>query len=152
MEGQIALGFHQKHFNLCSEDERRSYGFGTTWGWVINARIFILGWTNPLMFVGWFCRCCPILQHSNLNMAIQVNIQNIKCFLIQYMPCFPHYSNTSCYFCSHMFNVGFPADFVIKNHPQKCIFIYSFHFNIINHYIYLCISFAVSKQHKFSFV
>ncbi len=43
-----ALRFHQKHLNLCSEDERRSYGFGTTCGWVINDIIFILGWTNPL--------------------------------------------------------------------------------------------------------
>ncbi len=30
MEGQIALRFHQN--NLCSEDERRSYGFGMTRG------------------------------------------------------------------------------------------------------------------------
>ncbi len=30
MEGQRVLGFHQKYLNLCSEDERRSYGFGTT--------------------------------------------------------------------------------------------------------------------------
>ncbi len=36
MESQKALGFHQKYLNLCSEDERRPYGFGTTWGWVIN--------------------------------------------------------------------------------------------------------------------
>ncbi len=49
MEGQRALGFHQKYLNLCSEDERRSYGFGTTWGRVIKDRIFILGWTNPLI-------------------------------------------------------------------------------------------------------
>ncbi len=49
MQGQRALRFHQKYLNLCSEDEQRSYGFGTTWGWVINDRIFILGWTNPLM-------------------------------------------------------------------------------------------------------
>ncbi len=27
VEGQRALGFHQKYLNLCSEDERRSYGF-----------------------------------------------------------------------------------------------------------------------------
>ncbi len=40
--------FHQKYLNLCSEDEWRSYGFGTTWGWVINDRIFIFGWTIPL--------------------------------------------------------------------------------------------------------
>ncbi len=49
MEGQKALRFHQKYLNLCSEDEQRSYGFGTTWEWVINNRIFIFGWTNPLM-------------------------------------------------------------------------------------------------------
>ncbi len=48
MEGQKVLGFHQKYHNLCSEDERRSYGFGTTWGWVINDRILIIGWTIPL--------------------------------------------------------------------------------------------------------
>ncbi len=40
--------FNQTYLNLCSEDERRSYRFETTWGWVINGRIFIFGWTNPL--------------------------------------------------------------------------------------------------------
>ncbi len=29
IEGQRALRFHQKYLNLCSEDEQRSYGFGT---------------------------------------------------------------------------------------------------------------------------
>ncbi len=48
MEGRRALRFHQKYLNLCSEDERRSYGFGTTWGWVINDRIIIFWWTNLL--------------------------------------------------------------------------------------------------------
>ncbi len=43
MKGQRALGLHQKYLNLCSEDEQRSYGFGMTWGWVINYIIFILG-------------------------------------------------------------------------------------------------------------
>ncbi len=33
MQGQKALGFHQKYLNLCSEDERMSYVFATTWGW-----------------------------------------------------------------------------------------------------------------------
>jgi len=46
-----AIGFHQKYLNLCSEDERRSYRCGTTWGWVINDRNFILGWTNPLNII-----------------------------------------------------------------------------------------------------
>ncbi len=42
------LGFYQKYLNLCSEDEQRSYGFGATWGRVVNDRIFIFGWTIPL--------------------------------------------------------------------------------------------------------
>ncbi len=29
-------------------DEWRYYGFGMTWGWVINDRILIFGWTIPL--------------------------------------------------------------------------------------------------------
>ncbi len=48
MKGQRALRFHQKYLNLCSEDERRSYGFGTEWGWIIHDRIYIFGWTIPL--------------------------------------------------------------------------------------------------------
>ncbi len=32
MEGLEALRFKQKHLNLCSDDERRSDGFGTTSG------------------------------------------------------------------------------------------------------------------------
>ncbi len=50
LQGQKALGFHQTFLNLSSEDERRSFGFGTTWGWVINDRTFIFGWTIPLTF------------------------------------------------------------------------------------------------------
>ncbi len=63
-EGQKALGFHQKYLNLCSVDEQRFYGFGMTWGWIINDRIFILGWTIPLrlgigtdwFFFTWDCK------------------------------------------------------------------------------------------------
>ncbi len=42
MEGQKALGFHQKYLNLCSKGKRKSYGL------VINDRIVIFGWTIPL--------------------------------------------------------------------------------------------------------
>ncbi len=34
VEGQKALGLHQKYLNLCSEAEQRSYGFGKTRGQV----------------------------------------------------------------------------------------------------------------------
>ncbi len=50
MQGQKALGFHQKYLNLCSKDERRSYGFRMTWGWVINDRIFFFGWIRLKMY------------------------------------------------------------------------------------------------------
>jgi len=33
---------------LGSEDEQKSYVFETTWGWGINDRIFIFGWSIPL--------------------------------------------------------------------------------------------------------
>ncbi len=43
------------------EDERRSYRYGTTWGWVINDRIIILGWTSPLIQCkhGYLLSCVP---------------------------------------------------------------------------------------------
>ncbi len=47
MQGKKAW-FHQKYLNMCSKDELSSYRFGTIWGWVINDRIFIFGWTIPL--------------------------------------------------------------------------------------------------------
>ncbi len=48
MQGQKALRFDQKYIIYIYEDEWRSYGFGTTWGWGINDRISILRWTKPL--------------------------------------------------------------------------------------------------------
>ncbi len=71
MEGLIALRFHQKYLNLCSEDERRSYEFGTTWGWVINDRIFILGWTNPLksIFSNYRCWTTNPYIHYTVNIG-----------------------------------------------------------------------------------
>ncbi len=35
----------------------RSYGSGTTWGWVINDRILIFGWTIPLNILPWHRWC-----------------------------------------------------------------------------------------------
>ncbi len=60
----VSCRFHQKYLNLCSEDEQRSYGFETTWGWVINDIIFIFGWTNPLicLWKQWY-----IFQDSLMN-------------------------------------------------------------------------------------
>ncbi len=41
-KSQKALRFDQKYLKLCSEDEWRSYGFGTTWGWEMNDRILTI--------------------------------------------------------------------------------------------------------------
>ncbi len=37
-----------KYIPLCSAEQRNSYRFGTTWGWVNDDRIKIFGWTIPL--------------------------------------------------------------------------------------------------------
>ncbi len=54
----------EKYLNLCSEDER----FGTTWGWVINGRILILGRTIPLMITCSLncCSCAIIFYLAHL--------------------------------------------------------------------------------------
>ncbi len=60
-----------RHLNLCSEDERRSYGFGTTWGGVINDRIVIFRLNNTkrilgiLWLSGWLLGCCQ----ANVKMS-----------------------------------------------------------------------------------
>ncbi len=38
----------QKYILLCLTEDRNSYRFGTTWGWVNDNRIKIFGWTIPL--------------------------------------------------------------------------------------------------------
>ncbi len=38
-----------KYLPLCSAEQRHSYRFGTTWGWVNDDIIFIFGWTIPLI-------------------------------------------------------------------------------------------------------
>ncbi len=68
MQDQKALGFHQKYLNLCSEDKQRSYKFGTTWGWVINDRIFIFGWTIPVKSpISDTCQPVPRIQKCQIS-------------------------------------------------------------------------------------
>ncbi len=40
-----------KYLPLCSAEQRHSYRFGSTWGRVNDDRIFIFGWTIPLMLI-----------------------------------------------------------------------------------------------------
>ncbi len=48
-----------KYLPLCSAEQRNSYRFGTTWGRVNDDRIYIFGWTIPLISkrstIGWGC-------------------------------------------------------------------------------------------------
>jgi len=71
MQGLRTLRSYQKYLNLCSEDERRFYGFGTTWEWVINDRIFIFGWTNPLRHV----------NSKAVNMSIHLFVHLSGCII-----------------------------------------------------------------------
>ncbi len=42
-----ASWFSSKYLKQCSKNEQSFYGFGTTWG--DNDKIFILGWSIPLI-------------------------------------------------------------------------------------------------------
>ncbi len=67
IQGQKALWFHQKHLNLCSEDEQRSYGFRMTWGWVMKYNFcFIFRWSIPLK-----CNPVTIICNNPLKMNIK---------------------------------------------------------------------------------
>ncbi len=68
-EDQRALGFNQKYLHLCPEDERKFYGFGTKWGWVINDRIVIFGSTIPLSVK----QCLFKVQLSSLSLRRDVH-------------------------------------------------------------------------------
>ncbi len=58
-----------KYLPLCSAEQRHSYRFGTTWGWVNDDRIFIFGWTIPLRF--WLCHISEgqVINIKNLLQA-----------------------------------------------------------------------------------
>jgi len=52
-KSRVGYPHSSKYVILCSAEERNSYRFGTTWVWVNDDIIFILGWTIPLSIV-WF--------------------------------------------------------------------------------------------------
>ncbi len=53
-----------EYLPLCSAEQRNSYRFGTTWGWVNDDRIFIFGWTIPL-------------RHALLDVALCVCLNQV---------------------------------------------------------------------------
>ncbi len=80
MQGQKALGFHQKYLHLCSEDERRFYGIRTRWGWIINDKIFIFGWTISLTLswnVSWKC----FYWYSCLNKHVIGSYEGLEVYI-----------------------------------------------------------------------
>ncbi len=59
MQGQRALGFHQKNLNLCSEDERRSYGFR------LLKMYFKLEYFTMLLY--FWSNKCSLGEQNNIN-------------------------------------------------------------------------------------
>uniref|UniRef100_A0A672KZS5 TATA box-binding protein-associated factor RNA polymerase I subunit B-like n=1 Tax=Sinocyclocheilus grahami TaxID=75366 RepID=A0A672KZS5_SINGR len=67
-EGQRAVRFHQKYLNLCSEDERRSYRFGTTQGMVSE-------------------RCVPYMNiHESFPEELSLFGKDVQFFNVRYLP------------------------------------------------------------------
>ncbi len=57
-----------KYLPLCSAEQRNSYKFGTTWGWVNDDRILIFGWTVPLSTRAITFTCESINLHFLRNL------------------------------------------------------------------------------------
>ncbi len=55
-----------EYLPLCSAEQRHSYRFGTTWGWVNDDRIFIFGWTIPLSPFAGLHICSRMSRHLNM--------------------------------------------------------------------------------------
>ncbi len=74
-------GFHRKYFKLCSEDEQRFHGFGTTWGKWLMTKSF-LGWRNPLIEINKsLCIYICAVKISGLTLAINLtSITVLKIF------------------------------------------------------------------------
>ncbi len=64
---------HSEYLPLCLAEQRHSYRFETTWGWVNDDRIFIFGWTIPL-------RCKVNIPLPVTYVLIHYHIQN--CFFV----------------------------------------------------------------------
>ncbi len=61
-----------------------SYRFGTTWGWVINDRILILGWTNPvtlalLSLIVCSCYVSHIIRSALEEVSVHCHVFNEYC-------------------------------------------------------------------------
>ncbi len=48
-QSQASCFFYPKYLKICSKDDQIFFGFGTIWDKVINEKIFILGWSKPLI-------------------------------------------------------------------------------------------------------
>ncbi len=57
-----------KYLSLCSAEQRNLYRFGTTWGWVNDDRIFLFGWTIPLIVrIGPYAKVLGLLRSFGLK-------------------------------------------------------------------------------------
>ncbi len=59
-----------KYLPLCSAEQRNSYRFGTTWGWVNDDRIFIFGWTIPLNDMTLLWNDSVLVDTAGLNLNL----------------------------------------------------------------------------------
>ncbi len=95
--GSVSSRISPKYLNLSSEDEQRSYGFGTTWGWVINDSISISFLVNyPFKFLMIIFH--SLFGHYNVNCKFGPsfefwNLQNI--WIVSMTICFQNKQNNS---------------------------------------------------------
>ncbi len=88
-----------KYFHFCSAEQRNSYRFGTTWGWVNDDRIFIFGWTitlnSSMNLCLWILNCkntfkCEAFL-SLCEWAVQIHL---LCIFKHFQHILSHYMRT----------------------------------------------------------
>ncbi len=87
-----------EYLPLCSAEQRHSYRFGTTWGWVNDDRIFIFGWTIPLKLL-WQIYAPPSGTKRNWKNCFQTGFP-IFFTLCYYLHCFSMWTHTRRMYCS----------------------------------------------------
>ncbi len=121
MEGQKALGFHLKYLKLCSKDEQRSYGFGTTWGWE-NKKIFLAELSFYCYLYSlrhWYMNCCSqvsVIHNASSVVSLCAPLKCLGAALLSRL--------TAATLFRQYHNINNP----LENNPLWILLIYSFVF------------------------
>ncbi len=100
-----------EYLPLCLAEQRNSYRFGTTWGWVNDDRIFIFGWTIPLS-LAWVYALL-----KNTSVSISEDIYTVWWINLLYLDC--TYIGTLLFFIREYTRAEFSQRMCTLNNKNK---------------------------------